>query len=251
MNRWNGKTLTDPHMHLLVTRPIEQANKTARLLEKLGHKAWIEPLLHIEPISSSLSGRKPAGLIVTSSNGASGLERNWPESQKKTIPVLVTGETTAQAVHAAGFSDVEHCSGAALDLIAAVPDWIAEKNLSVESRFLYPCAETYAQDIPGLLLNKGIRCDAWPVYRSIARSEFSKPCKIALKTGSISAVLLYSKRTAHTFVELMCKHKLPMTDMNAFVLSREIYEILPKEMKVRTKYPDRPDETSLMKLLAP
>ncbi|MGI9364874.1 MAG: uroporphyrinogen-III synthase [Rhizobiaceae bacterium] len=242
--------LTDPEMHFLVTRPSQQAAKTVRLLNKIGHSAMVESLLDIELISTRLPAGKYAGLIITSSNGAAGLELNWPKDLNKKIPVLATGEATARAVRDAGFADVDHCSGAALDVVAQVPDWMSSKNLSGKDRLLYPCAQVHAHDIVGLLLDRAIQCDPWPVYRSIAKSVFSLDCQVALKNGEISTVLLYSKRTAHTFVELMRKHKLSMNDMHAYVLSRDIFETLPKELQVRTKYPDQPDETSLMKLLA-
>lgn len=236
-------------MQFLVTRPSKQAAKTVRLLKEIGHTAFVEPLLDIEMIPTRLPAEKFAGLVVTSINGAVGLEHNWPRERDRNIPVLATGEATARAVQEAGFANVEHCSGAALDIVARVPDWMSSKNLTRTDRLLYPCAEVHAQDIAGLLLDQGIQCDPWPVYRSVAKSKFSSACRIALENGEICSVLLYSKRTAHTFVELMRKHKLPMNDIHAFVLSRDIHENLPKELKVRAKFPDHPNEQSMMKLL--
>ncbi|NKB51566.1 MAG: hypothetical protein GKR97_04975 [Rhizobiaceae bacterium] len=236
-------------MHFLVTRPKKQAAKTAKALNELGHNCTIEPLLKIRTISSALPATKFDGLIITSINSLPMLDTAWPDDQREAVPLLSTGLATAEGARSIGFCNVRHVSGSALNLVDAVPDWMSQNNLSNTAQLLYPAAETIAQDVAGLLLKQSISVHRWTVYRAEPVSCFSTQAQIALKNGEIDVVLLYSKRTAHTFVQLMEQNEIPMTKLTAYVLSREISKALPDDLKNQTRCAKQPSETELLKLI--
>ncbi len=236
-------------MHILVTRPKNQAARTASALQQLGHSCRIEPLLRIETIASPLPQTKYDGLLITSVNGLPMLDASWPHDQRSTIPLLSTGFTTAEAARNIGFANTQQVSGSALDLVGQVPIWMAQNGLSVSAQLLYPGAEALAQDVAGLLSKQAINVHHWVVYRAVPVSCFSEKTRSALKNGDFDGVLLYSKLTAHTFVQLMQQYEFSMTNLCAYVLSREILKTLPDDLKERAQCASEPSEFELLKLI--
>jgi len=236
-------------MHLLVTRPDHQAASTAALLKSMGHVCTIEPLLRIEPTHEAQPTGIVDGIILTSSNGLPALQQSLPDAFRRTIPLLTTGRATARAAEAVGFHSVDFVIGSALDLIERAPAWLADNKLGRQARLIYPCAEVTARDLTELLSLSHIDCVTWPVYRTTSPARLSNSVETRLRAGKIDGVLLYSKRTAHTFVELMLQAEISIKGLRAFVLSREIYDALPEDLKANTEYPLQPDETALMQLV--
>ena len=240
-------------MHILITRPKTQANKTATALQQRGHGFTIEPMLQINSIPSPLPTGRFDALIVTSINALPTLDINWPKHGRATVPVLATGAATASAARKMGFKNSQQVpdttAASSIDLIEAVPDWLRQNNLTDSAHLLYPSAETVARDVVALLANKAISCHQWAVYRAVPAARFTDPTKTALNRGEIDAVLLYSKRTAHTFVQLMREAEISMTGLRAYVLSHDILESLPQEMKALAHSANQPDEDSLLDLI--
>lgn len=238
-------------VHILVTRPRLQADKTAGSLIKLGHKVCREPLLKIETIQSQLPEVNIDGIILTSSNALPALDKTLTLEQRREVPVLVTGDATARAARDLGFTNTQHVAGSALDLVGKAREWMAQNNLDPTAHLLYPSAETLAHDIDELLSKIAILSHRWIVYRSVPSSRLSASTLNAFHNGEIDAVLLYSKRTAHTFVQLMRHHELSMSGLRAFVLSPEILESLPEELRNHAQCADQPNENALLSLIGP
>lgn len=236
-------------MRLLVTRPSTQAEATVQALRKLGHDCRVEPLLTVEFLNTDDPIRPVDGLLVTSVNVLAFLQQHFVAAQRGSVPVLATGKTTAEQLRAAGFALAEHVNGSALDLVEEVPHWLKRHGLSGDSQLLYPSAQTVAHDVPHLLNKLHINCRRVAVYRTVAANRLSADTLKALKRGEIDAVLLYSGRTAQTFVELMRQNKVPMNGLKALVLSRAIYEGLPMELKLNAEFPSAPNEAALLQLI--
>ncbi len=234
-------------MRILITRPEVQADRTAKALAELGHSYVIEPLLLIESIETPVPAGNFDGLVLTSTNALPTLNATWPQEDRAEIPLMTTGAATAQAAKNLGFVKSQHVAGSALDLIDEIPNWMAQNGLPTDARLLYPCAETVAHDISHHLSKNNIQCDRWIVYRSSPAAQFSLSTQNALKRGEIDGVLLYSKRTAHTFVQLMQQHKIPMSGLRIYVLSREILQSLPDTLKNLARSAEQPEESELLR----
>lgn len=236
-------------MQVLVTRPLEQARATASVLESGGHSVTIEPMLEVQYLPTPLPAGSFSGMILTSANALPVIARLAEPQQLLLLPVITTGKATATAALNHGFVQVDHQPGSALDLIAQLPTWMERRGISDD--LLYPCAETTAHDLSDLLAKQGIRCWNWPVYRTEAARDFTAGTKRGLHNRKFDAVLLYSKRTAHTFVQLMQQNNIAMEGLRTYVMSQEIYNALPKELQDHAQYPDIPVETELLNLIEP
>ena len=240
-------------MHLLVTRPNEQARQTAHRLQQEGHTVTIEPLLEIfskveEPIPSA-SANPFSAIIVTSANASEGLDVLWPLHERELVPVITTGEATKNVLISLGFKKCVSVNGSALKLLDAVPQWMAEENLSIDDTIFYPCAYQMAHDLEKELKIMGIHCVSRPIYRARPQTKFSNNVVTMLMENRVDGVLLYSARTAETFVSLMDKYQLPLDQLNTYVLSEQIFDSLPGLMKNNCQYPREPSEAALFRLL--
>jgi uroporphyrinogen-III synthase len=62
-------------MHLLITRPLPDAERTAEALRARGHTVTLAPLLRVEPIADARFGPGPfAGVILTSANAVRAMQ---------------------------------------------------------------------------------------------------------------------------------------------------------------------------------
>lgn len=236
-------------LHVLVTRSEKQALATAEALDALGHTSLIESLLQVQPTFTSPPSGSFDGMLVTSANALPAMQEFWDSDRLKSLPLLATGAATAAAARAAGFEKVLHVDGSALDLVAQVPDWMETMSLPQSARLLYPCAEQIAHDLTTLLTEKRLNCRSWPVYRTLPRECFSQTAADQLQADLIDCVLLYSRRTAQTFVRLMNECELPMKKLLILALSRDIVDSLPDELRPTARFPDRPRESDLLALL--
>lgn len=236
-------------MRILVTRPLNQAHATAAKIESRGHIVVIEPLLEVAQLSSPIPDGSFGGIILTSANALPSLAELDVLDQLLPLPVLTTGKATSKAALDTGFTKVGHHTGSAIELIGHLPQWMNQHQVS--GRLLYPCAQKTAHDLESLLAEKQICCVQWPVYRTQPTDQFSQSTLQGLRSNDFDAVLLYSKRTAHTFVQLMRQNNIAMEGLHTYVMSQDIYEALPKELQEHAQYPDNPVETDLLNLFEP
>ena len=107
-------------MHVLVTRPVEDARSFVAALEARGHEALVEPMLTVAPAQGvklplDLTGIQ--ALVVTSANGARVFARL---SEARNLPVFAVGDASAAAARAVGFETVESAGGDIADLARLV-----------------------------------------------------------------------------------------------------------------------------------
>lgn len=233
-------------MRVLLTRPPEQAEKTAARLQALGHEVVRQSLLqrHI------LQAAPPAGtfdvVVFTSVNGVEAAVANGVHSVAQNAVVFVPGPATEAAAQKAGFNHVVNARGNALVLVEKLKNWLGDWKRDRLCRILYP-ASTLPAHAPGPLL-EGYPCQVadWPVYEMAEATMFDDSVLKQLSDGRIDLVLLYSARTARVFAKLA--PELPKgTKIYAF--SREIIAALPPELAVISLASPTPDEDSLLALL--
>lgn len=235
-------------MHLLVTRPTHQAQKTIQALKALGHTCIEQPLLTVEPVQSRAPEGPFKAAILTSANAIPALQKLWADTPAALYPILATGRETRRAAAAAGFANVHSADGSARNLVTQYPTFAEEFGLATSDPVLYPCAENTAHDLPALLHNQA-RCLPWPVYRAEEVDGFTEQVRQQLISGRIEAVLLYSRRTADNFVRLMNQTAISTGQIRTFVLSYDIFCALPAAMRDKSQYPERPEEQLLFDLL--
>src|SRR3984957_4244968 len=108
-------------MKVLVTRPQEDAEETAQLLERRGHQALIAPLLQTrfcDGAALTLDGVQ--AVLATSANGVRALARR---TARRDVPLFAVGPQTAALARSAGFLIVRDADGDAFSLGMATRNW--------------------------------------------------------------------------------------------------------------------------------
>lgn len=205
-------------MRLLVTRPADEAARTAARLEALGHTAILAPLAEPVVLPPPDLPEPPAALLLTSANAVRALAAWGRTAEWRALPVLTVGDRTAEAARAAGFRDVESAAGDAAALIA-----LATHRLAGSSGVaLWPSAAEPAADLVAPLGAAGVAVRRVAAYR-MAQAE-SLPAMVAdlWRAGGIDGVLLYSPASAALFGTLLAGAGLAFGPVPAYVLSQAV-----------------------------
>jgi uroporphyrinogen-III synthase len=187
-------------LHVLITRPREQALELAQQLAARGDTALIEPLLNIERLPGvppDLAGVQ--ALVLTSANAAPALS-----APARQLPLFAVGDATANAAKAAGCRTVIAATGTGADLARL----IARRCRPERGALLHLSGEEVRPGLAEELAAAGFDLRRQVVYRTVPARALSAPTVEALAQRQIEAVLLFSPRTAQTFVELIAWHGL-------------------------------------------
>jgi len=181
----------------LITRPDDDAEPLAAALIARGITVAREPLLAVRPVSDAtvdLEGVQ--ALLFTSANGVRAFANLSP---RRDLPVFAVGDNTARTARAAGFETVESASGAIEDLARLVA-----RRLDPKRGILFHAAgSAVAGDLAGLLGQQGFELRRSVLYTADQADALSDDTKGRLERGEIGLVLLFSPRTAETFVTLV------------------------------------------------
>ena len=181
----------------LITRPDDDAEPLAAALIARGITVAREPLLAVKPVSDAtvdLEGVQ--ALLFTSANGVRAFANLSP---RRDLPAFAVGDNTARTARAAGFENVESASGAVEDLARLVA-----RRLDPKRGILFHAAgSAVAGDLAGLLGQQGFELRRSVLYTADQAGALSDDTKGRLERGEIGLVLLFSPRTAETFVNLV------------------------------------------------
>ena len=182
-------------MRIVVTRPQEDAERTAATLRARGHDVLIAPLLAVEPVNAELRTNW-GGVIITSANAANAVAMHPAREGLIKLPLFAVGQRSAEAARAAGFTDVTSAGGSVRDLVRL----LLTRRPDNRAPLLYVAGEDRASDLIGELAGRGIAAEMAVIYRA-ATVPFSSALTAALEEGRVDAVLHYSKRSAESYLE--------------------------------------------------
>ncbi len=186
---------------VLVTRPAEEAERLIVALDAIGCGALLAPLLEIglvtPPPLVPIAGVQ--AFLITSANGARALAAALgPAPRGREVPVLAVGETSAAAMRGLGFASVEAAGGDAVALASLVA---ARCNPGL-GRLVHAAGSTVTGDLKATLEAKGFAVERIVFYNATPARALAPEIAAALGGGRLAAVLLFSPRTAETFVTL-------------------------------------------------
>jgi uroporphyrinogen-III synthase len=188
-------------MRLLVTRPEPDAERTAAQLRALGHDVVVQPLLTMETLPPPDAVEDPGAVILTSRNGARALA-SWPRAARwHSRPVFAVGSATAEAASEAGFTDIRPADGDG----AALARLIIGTFDRGDGKLLYAAAEIRSPTMEEALDEAGFEVKSVTAYRMVAARALDPPVARSVASGQIDGVLLYSRRSAAVFLELVVK----------------------------------------------
>lgn len=202
-------------MTVLITRPVASGRLLAERLTGMGYHTILEPLLAIEPVTKpppELS--RFAGLLFTSSNAITMLP-DAARLEAKAIPCFCVGDNTAASARAAGFKMVYSAQGAGDDLARL----IKQHYPAPETSLLHICGIDTDPTVQSSLLAARYQLATWAVYRAVPRASFSSELCNTLQQQRIKAVLLFSPRTAQTFIAMCTTCTAPLANILAVALS--------------------------------
>jgi uroporphyrinogen-III synthase len=226
-------------MRIVVTRPQADGERTATVLEALGHEVLVAPLMRIEPVAVALAGTWSA-IVITSANALQAAAA--PEL--KSLPMFAVGSRTAEAARQAGFAVVSAANGDTKDLVRL----IAARSAGAKAPLLYLAGEDRAGDLVAELATQGIRAQMKIVYRAVAE-PFPTVLAAALDAGDVDAVLHFSRRSAELFVHGAKAAGVagPAEDVRHLCLSAQVAEPLAGASQIAIA--PRPEEAALIALL--
>ena len=163
-------------------------------------RALIGPVLTVEPIPDAvpdLTGVQ--ALVLTSANAVPALAATDPGR-----PVFVIGAATARAARAAGCRDVRPAAGDG----ASLARLIIEQCRPERDALLHLAGTEVRPELAEALAAAGFELRRQAVYRVVAADRLAAPVVEAIRARAIDAVLLFSPRSAATFVELIARHDL-------------------------------------------
>ena len=240
-------------MRLLVTRPGDDAERTAGALRARGHEPVVAPLLAIEFCAPAELGAGPfAAVVMTSANAARAIASHPHRAALVALPLFTVGAHTAEVARDTGFATVTSADGGWPDLARLVAErLVAERLVSVRQPLLYLAAEQRAGDLAGTLAAHGLTVETVVVYRAVANPRLAGDLRAALTDG-LDGVLHYSRRSAQAFLTAARAAGLieAAVALTHYCLSSEVAAPLRAAGAARVAVAPRPDEAALIELLS-
>jgi len=174
---------------LLVTRPAEEAGRTAAAAVAAGFDAVEAPLLTIEPLDFAVPPGAFDAVLFTSARAPALVAAGAPDLLA--LPAYAVGSRTAEALADAGFrlARTGEADGSAILALAAAA--------GVRRILQLAGTDTAPGDVP-----PGLRVVRVPVYAARRAPALPPVALSALRAGTVFATLLFSARTARHFRRL-------------------------------------------------
>ncbi len=189
-------------MRVLVTRPGTDGEALMARLTEEGYDGLHEPLLVVNLLGGpDIDTHGVQAYLATSSNGVRALFNRNPSMS---IPLYAVGDATANTARELGFDQVHSAEGDVGALAALVKDMLDPKN----GALYHAVGSVQAGLLRETLEKEGFECRQHVLYKSEPTKSLSSETIAGIKSGKIETVLLYSPRTAGTFVKLLRKARL-------------------------------------------
>jgi uroporphyrinogen-III synthase len=233
-------------MHLLVTRPEPDGERTAAKLRARGHEVMLASLLRVETVDADIAGAWHA-MAVTSVNALRAIADQPGLERLLEAPAYAVGGRTADAAAAQGFENVISADGDIGDLAR-----VMKTHLPTGARVLYLAGEDRSGDLAGALADSGIEVATRVVYRAVALAKFPPDAREALTAGWLDGVLHFSRRSAATYIG--CAAEAGVTEQalapTHYCLSPQVAEPLEAAGARAIRVADAPTEAALIRLVS-
>ena len=231
-------------MRLLVTRALEDGERTAAALRGRGHAVMLAPLLRLEPVAADFGPGPFAAVLITSANAARALTGHARLAELLNVPLYTVGQRSADAARAVGFAITHSADGDARDLVAM----LARELAGAAQPLLYLAGEDRSVDLAEELGQHGLRVRTTVVYRAAVVKRFPVQTEQAIAAGELDGVLHYSHRSADTF--LRCAEAAGLQErvvaLTHFCLSAQVAPPLLAAGAPDVRIAARPEELALL-----
>ncbi len=233
-------------MLVLVTRPLDEATRTAAKLTAGGHQAVLSPVLEMTPTGAQWPSGVVDGVLATSTQAFelfSGTP-DWPLPEAcRLTPLYVVGERTRASARERGFEGRAFVAADAKDLAKAVVAALAD---APPSRLVYLAGRDRKPDLEAALQTAGHAVDAIEVYAAQPAEALSDEAVSFLEAGEIDAVLHFSRRSAEIFLELAHEAGLDATQLSHVVISADAAHPLKAAGVSSLQIAEQPNEQGML-----
>ena len=176
---------------MLITRPRDEAARTASLVRARGFSPVVAPLLSVRHFSPVVP-LQPQAVLVTSGNALLGLP-------KLAAPLLAVGDATAARARDAGFANVQSAAGDA----SALFDVAARMLRPDAGPLVLACGRGQGLGLATALRARGFSVIRRVTYAATPVAEFPAEATTCLRAELLHAALFLSAETARAFVRLL------------------------------------------------
>ena len=208
-------------MNIIFTRPLIDAEDLMSNFFSSNHKVIHLPTLsitsaHMEPINI----KDFDGLIFTSANAVRFLKL---KSEEKNIKCFCVGNITERSLRLKGFSDTVAASGT----VNALKNIILNSEKKIK-KLAYLCGDVISYDLDKDLVLSGFKVKKIVNYNSTKITDLNKENTDLIKKYPPNITLIYSRRSAESFDEIIRKYSLAelMTHCKVMCISKKIEEFL-------------------------
>lgn len=180
-------------MRVLVTRPLEDAERTAQALVAKGHVPLVAPLFYIRKLETPFPDTADA-VFATSANAIRLADPAMLRSLHA-VTLYAVGAATADAARKAGFSTVHAGDGDSRNLAALI-----RSQMPARSRLLQ-LAGRPRSDEALLQLKEQYRLATLETYETISANRLPDAIIHALDKDMLDAVLHFSPRATAVFLD--------------------------------------------------
>ncbi len=187
------------------------------------------------------------GVLFTSANGVRAFADVM--APPPGVPAYVVGPATAKAARATGWRDVEIAGGN----VEALALLVAETASPEAGTLLHISGKAAAGDLVGALAQHGFEARRVIAYDAAKTERMPESALAAFLEGTIDAVLLFSPRSARTYLDALEGAGLldKARGVKAFCLSHAVAHVLQGHIEAPLVVAPEPQTTHLLALLSP
>jgi len=208
-------------MNIIFTRPLIDSEDLMMSFFSSGHK-----VIHIPTLSIASANMEPIntkdydGLIFTSANAVRFLKL---KSDDKNIKCFCVGNLTERFLRLKGFNNTIAASGTVNALKNIIIN--SEKNIK---NLAYLCGDVISYELDKELKQEGLKVSKIINYTSTKITDLNKENTDLIKKYPPNITIIYSRRSAESFDEIIRKYSLAelMTHCKVMCISKKIEEFL-------------------------
>ena len=234
-------------MKVVVFRARPDGERTATMLEALGHQAVLAPVLEIVPTARSLPDDSFDALVFTSAHAVATLTARSAPTHWPILPCFCVGDRTAEVAREAGFRDIRTAEGTAASLAEVI-----SLAFSPGSRLLLLSGPERKPTLEEALRRADRRLDVVEIYEARAVPVWPDETVEALRRSEVVVALHFSRRSAALALALSRQAGLDthVQRWSHLCLSEDVAQPLREAGLARLGVAQRSDGTTLIAMVA-
>ena len=232
-------------MHVLITRPENDAAASRGELEALGHTVSVEPLLTIRALPVPADALKGVvALVATSRNGLRSLFADAAFDAARKLPLIAVGPGTASLAQDLGFTRVTVGKGTGADLVPVIVATARELGGPIA----HIRGRDVAFDLRGAVQGQGVSLREIVSYEAVPAERFQPQTRDLIASGAVNAVILMSPRTGSIFNRLAHAEGLSRAaqSLGFLCLSPAVAATIEPLGAARVEIAERPDAAAML-----